>query len=44
MKTHDYELWLERLWKGERRAAARLISQVENSWGRIDIMCQILPR
>ncbi|AFM01882.1 LAO/AO transport system ATPase [Desulfitobacterium dehalogenans ATCC 51507] len=44
MKTHDYELWLERLWKGERRAAARLISQVENNRGRIEIMCQILPR
>lgn len=44
MKSYDYELWLERLWQGDRRAAARLISQVENNQGRVNIMSQILPR
>lgn len=44
MKKNDYELWLERLWQGDRRAAARLISQVENNQGRVNIMSQILPR
>lgn len=36
--------WLARLWKGERRATAKLISQVEDNQGRIDIMRQVLPK
>lgn len=44
MRINDLESWLERLWNGDKRAAAKLISQVEDNLGRIDIMGQILPR
>lgn len=44
MKSHDYEKWLERLWQGDRRAAAKLISRVEDNQSRVDIMCKILPK
>lgn len=44
MRINDLDSWLERLWKGEKRAAAKLISQVEDNQGRIDIMRQILPK
>lgn len=43
MKINDLEPWLERLWNGDKRAAAKLISQVEDNQGRVDIMTQILP-
>lgn len=44
MRINDLDSWLARLWKGERRATARLISQVEDNQGRIDIMRQVLPK
>ncbi|HVJ49996.1 methylmalonyl Co-A mutase-associated GTPase MeaB [Desulfitobacterium sp.] len=44
MRIDDLESWLERLWNGDKRATAKLISQVEDNQRRIDIMSQILPR
>ncbi|TWH56453.1 LAO/AO transport system kinase [Desulfitobacterium sp. LBE] len=44
MKISAWEPWLERLWQGDKRAAAKLISQVEDNQGRVEIMCRILPR
>lgn len=36
--------WLERLWNGDKRAVAKLISQVEDNEERVTIMRQILPK
>jgi len=44
LRIDDLESWLERLWNGDKRATAKLISQVEDNQRRIDIMSQILPR
>ena len=44
MRIRDLDSWLERLWKGDKRAVAKLISQVEDNEDRVAIMRQILPK
>ncbi len=44
MRRNDIETWLERLWQGDRRAAAKLISRVEDNQSRVAIMSKILPK
>lgn len=44
MSKIGLEKWLERLWDGDRRAVAKLISWVEDDRDRVAIMRQLLPR
>jgi LAO/AO transport system kinase len=44
LKNIDLNYWLDRLWYGDKRATAKLISQVEDNEDRVTIMRQILPK